>query len=111
MHLRFAYHTALFGAFGSTDLSNPLRPSHGGEKGECDMSKVFSLWSEGYAATGSSSTADFLGNFEADSFAEACDKWAKTLEQPEYYKRNGDNAYYWGCRIFDNEADARRSFG
>ena len=75
------------------------------------MSQIYSLWMEGYAVTGNSSTADFLGNFEADSFAEACDKWAKALEQPEYYKRNEYNAYYWGCKIFDNEADARRGFG
>ena len=75
------------------------------------MSKVFSLWMEGYAVTGNSSKAEFLGNIEAESFGEACDKWASTLTQPEYYRRTGECASYWGCRIYDNEDDARKFFG
>lgn len=74
---------------------------------------VYSLWSEGYSATGGSATAQFEGIFEGTSFNDACDNWAKTLEQPEYYRPGTDKSRpsYWGCRIFDNETDARKSFG
>ena len=73
--------------------------------------KAFDLWSEGYACTGQSSKAIFLGTFEADSFENACDKWADTLKEKECYKRNGNIASYWGCRIYDNEEEVRKSFG
>ena len=33
--------------------------------------KAFNLWIEGYACTGNSSTASFLGTYEADSFENA----------------------------------------
>jgi hypothetical protein len=28
-----------------------------------------------------------------------------------YLQDNQENMTYWGCRLFDNEADARKSFG
>lgn len=74
--------------------------------------KSFDLWMEGYICTGQSSGAEFLGTFTASSFIEACDKWAETLgDEKEYYSKKGDKAWFWGCRIYDNEADARKSFG
>ena len=75
--------------------------------------KSFNLWIEGYACTGDSSPAHFLGTFEAVSFSEACDKWVETLSEngKKYYNRNGGIACFWGCRIYDNETDARKSFG
>jgi hypothetical protein len=68
---------------------------------------------EGYSATGQSSTAIYLGEFEGDSFNDACDNWSKTIKQPEYYKSGTDKhrPSYWACKIFDNEIDARKSFG
>lgn len=71
------------------------------------------LWSEGYSITGNSSTASYLGVFEGETFNEACDNWSKTLEQPENYE-SGTDEYKpscWACHIFDNEIDARKSFG
>lgn len=75
--------------------------------------RKYSLWIEGYAVTGNFSNAEYLGEFEGDTFNDACDNWAKTIRQPEYYKPGTDKyrPSYWGCRIFGNEADARRSFG
>lgn len=77
--------------------------------------KKYSLWREGYAATGQSSTATYLGEFEGSSFNDACDNWAKTLDEEslKYYKPGTDERRpsYWACRIFDNEMDARKSFG
>lgn len=75
--------------------------------------KKYSLWMEGYAVTGNESTAQYLGEFEGNSFNDACDNWAKTIENPELYK-SGTSEHspsHWACRIFDNEMDARKSFG
>lgn len=75
---------------------------------------VYSLWVEGYACTGESGPAHFLGSFDAISFNAAVEKWNETNNK---HKEWGDltyhngNWYAWGCRIFDNEADARASFG
>ena len=41
--------------------------------------RKFHIWSEGYSITGNNSGAIYLGEFEADTFEHACDKWAKTL--------------------------------
>ena len=68
--------------------------------------KSFDIWSEGFAITGGSSGAHYHGTTSASSFKEACDKYFK-----------GDSLYdsermtYWGCRLFDNSSDARKSFG
>jgi len=71
--------------------------------------KYWSVWSEGYRATGEHGTATFHGNFEADTFAEACQRWAATTSDPKQF--NAERLTYWACRLFDNEADARKSFG
>lgn len=75
--------------------------------------KKYSLWMEGYSVTGNSSTAQYLGEFKGTSFNDACDNWAKTIEEPEYYKPGTDKyrPSYWACYIFDNEIDAKKSFG
>lgn len=73
----------------------------------------YSLWMEGFQATGQSSTAQYLGDFEGNSFNDACDNWANTIDEPKYYKSGNDECRpsYWACRIFDNENDARNCFG
>lgn len=74
---------------------------------------TYSLWMEGFSATGQHNTAQYLGDFEGNSFNDACDNWANSIEEQEYYKSGNDKCRptYWGCRIFDNEEDARKSFG
>ena len=71
---------------------------------------VFAVWAEGYVATGQSGQAMLLGHAYADTFAEACEK---VMSQSEERKRffNREHLTYWGCRLFDNPTDARRSFG
>jgi len=71
--------------------------------------KQHEVWMEGYAATGNSSGAEFCGLYEAESFAEACAAWNKEKGEPGYF--NAQALTYWGCKMFDNEHDARRSFG
>lgn len=68
--------------------------------------KSYEVWSEGYMATGESAGASNHGTFTASSFREACDKCFR-----------GERTYdsksltLWGCRLFDNEGDAREFFG
>lgn len=70
--------------------------------------KTWQIWIEGYSITGNDSGASFLGAVEAETFIEACHK---------FYKANPEISYdpvrntQWGCRHFDNEADARKSLG
>lgn len=76
--------------------------------------KNFEIWVEGYMATGESGKAMLFGNINAGSFDEAV---AKLLEikpslKPYYnYNEKTGTHSYWGCRMFDNENEARSSFG
>ena len=70
------------------------------------MQKTYDVWQEGYSADGNSAPASFRGSATADSFQAACDKVCKN---DSYY--NSKTRSVWGCRLFDNEGDARRSFG
>ena len=72
--------------------------------------KVFEIWAEGYVITGNESDATLLRKIEAPSFKAACDKLA--LDDEDFAKHyEPDTLRYWGCALFDNEADARKSFG
>lgn len=70
------------------------------------------IWSEGYIVTGEHGEVHFEGEFEAPSFDTAVQLF---LEKNPYLKAyhsfsNGSHRI-WGCRLFDNEKDARKSFG
>lgn len=67
---------------------------------------LYEIWMEGYCCTGQSSTAFLVAKIEANSFQEACDIHFKG--DPYYSPKT---LKCWGCRLFDNEADARKSFG
>jgi hypothetical protein len=94
----------------------------------------YDVWLEGFAATGESAEAEFLGAYEANTFEDACRIAALAngwKEQPGGFEpsrtvknqpiiesgkpvRYGDvhkGPTCWGCRMFDNEADAREGFG
>ena len=70
---------------------------------------IYSIWMEGYSATGNFSRASFLGSFEAVSFKEACDKAIIGGRFDQYYDRK--ELTVWGCRLYDNEYEARKGFG
>ena len=70
----------------------------------------YEIWSEGYSCTGNSSGAIYLGTFEAESFKAACDLLAKSDKEFDRLY-NPERMTFWGCRLFDNETDARKSFG
>lgn len=73
---------------------------------------LFEIWVEGYCASGDSAPARLLGRVEANTFEEACN----ILCSPEeWQQRNGNfnpaKGTVWGCKLFDNETDARALFG
>jgi hypothetical protein len=70
------------------------------------------IWTEGYSITGSEGRAQLLATVEAATFAEACDKLCSPAEwQAQHGNYDPQRGTVWGCRLFDNEADARRAFG
>lgn len=70
------------------------------------MNKEYEIWSEGYLATGNMSGAHFHGKQAGKSFREACEKFFK-----ERVFFNKENLTIWGCRLYDNEQEARKNFG
>jgi hypothetical protein len=67
---------------------------------------MYEVWSEGYRITGNDGTATLEGRIEADNFHDAC---VKLLG--ERLDKGRDELSVWGCRLFDNETEARVSFG
>lgn len=95
--------------------------------------KTYEIWMEGYAATGEHGTARFIGTAEGTNFEDACrnfrqpeDIYGPTLNkaklaieqviivhkgEPLKLDEYDTGPSIWGCRLFDNEADARKSYG
>lgn len=83
--------------------------------------REFEIWSEGYRATGEEGFATLDGKFEAETFDEAVEKYLIHKENTDWkdirkhYEYRPDNErskhFIWACALFDNETDARKSFG
>jgi hypothetical protein len=75
--------------------------------------KTYEIWVEGYACTGQSATASLVGSSEGRTFREACLAYAVSKKHEDGFINyfNPVDCSYWGCRWFDNETDARKSFG
>lgn len=74
--------------------------------------KEYELWTEGYMATGESGEATFHGKFKGNTFKEAIQAFKDTLTDERSIRCvDVEKKKFWGCRFFDNEADARKSFG
>jgi len=74
--------------------------------------KIFEIWMEGYAATGESGSAQLLGTKPGKTFMDAYLNYVKDFygeSPPDHVSLNKPSI--WGCRIYDNEADARKVFG
>lgn len=77
---------------------------------EQDVLKSYSIWSEGFQTTGEHGRAVLHSIVLASSFQKACDHLAKKhREFAKYYDPN--KLTYWGCRLYDNEEDAKKNFG
>lgn len=73
---------------------------------------MWTLWTEGYQATGDRSGAICHGSWEAETFQEAIQKFKDSVKDDHSRNLiNVERQSFWGCRFFDNESDARRSFG
>lgn len=82
--------------------------------------KKYDIWIEGFLASGMEGEPEharlLVSGAEGEDFADAVRRWyGKDPEgNEERYGalsiRNGVPSL-WGCRLYDNESDARRSFG
>lgn len=74
------------------------------------VEKEYEVWQEGYQATVDRGTAEYLGKYVGTDFRAAvynalkAKKWDMSFFDPIKLR-------YWGCRFFDNEADARKGYG
>lgn len=79
--------------------------------------RAFSVYSEGYAATGEHGGATGHGIHWGSDFNDAIARWkAEGGADAQYLSKSTDRWgrtvwSYWGCRLFDNLHDAQRSFG
>lgn len=71
---------------------------------------TFDIWSEGYAATGESGPAYLMGKGSGATFREAVISFMES--KPELKSSfNEETLTHWGCKLYDNEKDARAAFG
>lgn len=77
-----------------------------------------SIWMEGFACTGQSGKAKLLGTYEAYGLKHAVMKHLEynggKIDLSYWHlkeRMTGSVADYWGCKIYDNEAAARKTFG
>lgn len=76
--------------------------------------KEFQIWVEGYSCTGQYQGAKFLGTSEGVDFNAAVRKFIfKEHLDFDDIKYDEDGGFWsrWGCRLYDNEKDARKAFG
>ena len=74
-----------------------------------EQPKKFDIWAEGYGASGQGGTACHFGRAYGKDFKEACITFFSVASRPGWF--DPERMTHWGCRLFDNEIDARRSFG
>lgn len=68
----------------------------------------YEIWREGYrVAPGPSDDAAKMGEADAPTFRDAC--IALLAHDTVYF--NAEHLTYFGCKLFDNEADARKRYG
>lgn len=70
----------------------------------------YEVWCEGYRIMSGYSDANFLGACDAENFSEACHKVLRRRGMDDF-NFNPERLTYWGCKLFDNEKDARETFG
>lgn len=85
--------------------------------------KEYEIWQEGFMVQGGSCKAFLLTTIKAESFDDAVKIYAEknpgqvekiTRERyhtDEDFNNRRSNWMIWGCQLFDNEQDARKSWG
>lgn len=69
----------------------------------------YEIWSEGYCATGYSQKASYHGTSDGVDFRCACMAFFKNSAMQKHF--NPVTLSVWGCKLYDNETDARKNFG
>jgi hypothetical protein len=67
---------------------------------------LFTIWREGFDALGAHGDAQCVAVVEAEDFAAACQSFFGS--DPEFDRVS---LTYWACRLYDDEAAARATFG
>ena len=70
----------------------------------------YNIWREGFMIQGmdSPATAERIGTEQGETFQDACARLMEHKKSTTYDPRRNTD---WGCRLFDNEAAARKSLG
>ena len=67
----------------------------------------FDIWMEGFKITGQEAQAQLVArNAPGENFLDAARRHYGS--DPHFDPEKGT---YWGCKLFDNESEARRCFG
>ena len=70
------------------------------------------LWIEGFSATGQRQDATMIGIYQAKNLNDAVKQYMENNKNKVEWDCFGKNRHaIWGCEIFDNEIEARKSFG
>lgn len=74
--------------------------------------KQFDIWSEGYVDNGGRADATYFGSYVAKSFDDAIQMHMNSSpNDARFFRKSETHWSFWGCRLFDNEVEARKSFG
>lgn len=76
--------------------------------------EAWNVWAEGHSAQGSESQAVLLSenSILADSFDQAVEMLKDRHCDASYFRRDPKGQWrFWGCRLFPDEASARRCHG
>ena len=72
--------------------------------------ETFEIWCEGFRATGEGCPAHLMGVWPGKTFRRAVISFMESEPGLKKYF-NEEDLSSWGCKIFDNEKDARANFG
>lgn len=76
--------------------------------------KTYNIWSEGYLCTGMEgrpADATYHGSHPGKTFKDACIKFFSIKENDDRGDFDAERLTFWGCHLYDNEVDARQTFG
>ena len=74
-------------------------------------SKQYEIWCEGFVTMESKSGAQLLGKVRSTSFKSAVVEFFNRHDKTVNNYFDEKNMRFYGCELFDNEADARKTFG
>lgn len=75
------------------------------------MEKEFEIWMSGFAVTGQSQGASFIGISKGKTFKKACEDYKDADGEKLKLDNYPGRPSIWACELYDNEKDARKSFG